>query len=187
MPESSALDVAYDSVADRLKLVLRDESSAIGLLLTRQFVKAFLQRFTDTLEKSVPGADSDPRAAVIFEHLEALEAGSADRTERDRDVSGASGAAGAGGQAKRSWPTDEAFTLAVQINVQAHGDRFVITLQDASEHRHRFGLSRAESHRILSAVARKAQAAGWDLEPYMGWLDEAGSARTHLAGARTSH
>ncbi len=53
---------------------------------------------------------------------------------------------------------------------------------DTAEQERRFSLSRTEAHRILSAVARKAQAAEWDLEPYMGWLGEAGSARAH-AGA----
>jgi len=80
------------------------------------------------------------------------------------------------------WPEPDAFTLAVQVNVRSHDDLFDITIVDTADHERRLSLTRAEAHRILSAVARKAQAAEWDLEPYMGWLGEAGSARAH-AGA----
>jgi len=179
--DGSSIDIAYDAVADRLKLVVRDGERAVGLLLTRQFVKAVLQRFTDTLQKSVPGGGTDQRAAVVFEHLDALEAVGG-------DTGGGRGAGGGGGGGSRAWPGDGAFSLAVQISVQARDDRFVVTIQDANEREQRFALTRAETHRVLSAIARKAQAAGWDLEPYMGWLDEAGSARTHLmVGARSAH
>ena len=185
MAEGSSIDIAYDSVADRLKLVVRDGERALGLLLTRQFVKAVLQRFTDTLQKSAPGGGTDRRAAVVFEHLDALEAVGGGAGGDSGDGGKTSGGGQGGG---RAWPGDEAFSLAMQIGVQAREDRFVITIQDANEREQRFALTRAETHRILSAIARKAQAAGWDLEPYMGWLDEAGAARTHLAvGARSAH
>lgn len=186
MAEGSAIDIAYDSVADRLQLVIRDGERAVGLLLTRQFVKALLQRFTDTLQKSVPGGGTDQRAAVIFEHLDALEAVGGGTASGSGASAKETGQGGGGG--RRKWPEQDAFSLAMQISVQARDDRFVITIQDGDEREQRFGLTRAETHRILSAVARKAQAAGWDLEPYMGWLDEAGAARTHLAvGARSAH
>ena len=80
MSQGSALDIAYDAVADRLQLVLRDGSATVGLWLTRRFVKAFLSRFTDTLESSV-GGDGEPRAAVIFEHLDALGAAGGETVE----------------------------------------------------------------------------------------------------------
>lgn len=182
MSQGSSIDVAYDAVADRLQLVVRDGEAAVGLLLTRQFVKAFLQRFTEVLQKSVATGDTDQRAAVVFEHLDALEA------VGGGDTGGGAQAGAAGGGGKRPWPGQDAFSLAMQVNVRAQDDRFTITIQDANEREQRFALTRAETHRVLSAVARKAQAAGWDLEPYMGWLDEAGAARTHLmVGARSAH
>lgn len=182
MAKGSSIDVAYDSVADRLKLVVRDGEVAVGLLLTRQFVKGLLQRFTEVLQKSVSGGDTNQRAAVVFEHLDALEAVGGGET----GVGAKSETGGGGGG--RAWPDQESFSLAMQISVRAQDDRFIISIQDANEREQRFALTRPETHRILSAVARKAQAAGWDLEPYMGWLDEAGSARTHLmVGARSAH
>lgn len=182
MAGGSSIDIAYDSVADRLQLVVRDGEAAVGLLLTRQFVKAFLQRFTTTLEKSAPAEGTDQRAAVVFEHLDALEAvAEGDSSRAAKTATGSDGS-------RRAWPAADAFSLAMQISARAQDGRFEIMIQDATEREQRFTLTRAEVHRILSAVARKAQAAGWDLEPYMGWLNEAGSARTHLmAGARSAH
>ena len=182
MSQRNAIDIAYDAVADRIQLVLRHDTGAAGLLLTRRFVKAFLARFSETLETSLDSAHADRRAAVGFEHLEAVgeAAGAGDAGD---------GAADQGGGRRGDWPDPAAFTLAVQVNVQRRDAGFDITIVDTADQERRFTLTRVEAHRILSAVARKAEAAEWDLEPYMGWLDEAGSARAHLGASagRTAH
>lgn len=165
MTQGNSLIFTYDPVADRIYLTLRHAAGPVGVLLTRRLVKVFLSNFADLLEKTAGDANADRRAGVIFEHLEAV-----------RGYWDEIGMETGGGTTKKaaSGPRPDTWDLISQINIRHHDDGFEMMLSDGGETGPRLTLSRSEAHRLLSAVYRKAGHAGWDLDPHIGWLAEAG-------------
>lgn len=175
MSQGQSVDIGYSTSADRLTLTLRSEQGRVRLWLTRRLVKGFLIRFADMLERTVAAESSSARAAVSFEHLEAC--GAMD----DGSASSPGDGRGAGESSGERGVSDAA--LVTEINVTARRRGFVFTLTDADEQTHNLGVSRAEAHRLASAIYRKAQAGGWDLEGHVGWLAESEAARGHAQPA----
>jgi hypothetical protein len=181
LADGSRIDISYEPVSDRLRIVLRESGRMIGIELTRRLLKVFLEHVTGVLERTVPdaGAGTDPRAAVCFEHLEAAglpdtpQPPSADESEND-----------SGDTARKTRP--EAWTLALKINLKVREGVIHLTFIDTEHRANSLALDRTQCHRVLSALIRKARAADWNLEPYMDWLAEVGAARPH-AGAGHAH
>ncbi len=182
--QATSVDIGYDRAADRLRLVLHGEADKHGLWLTRRLAKAFLGKFAEMLARSAEaaagrGADVG-RAAAIFEHLDACGETSAPETEART-----SGTRREGDPTRPEPPPSCAVITTVNVSPRRNG--FVFTLSDEAEQTHELTLSRAEAHRLVSAIYRKSLAAEWDLAPHVGWLDEAEKARGHQPGAAAAH
>lgn len=173
MAESESLDVGYDRYGDRLSLTLHGGDGVMRLWATRRLLKGLLGQFAEMLEHSVEAAGDHRRAAVVFEHLEALPA--------DADEPGAGPAESGAGAAGGAKPTPDSEALLTQVDIRRQGAQFNVALQDDAGTTHRFPLSRTQAHRLLSALYRKAAQAGWDLDPHAAWLAESGPAAAHGA------
>lgn len=169
----ASVDIGYDRAADRLKLVLHGETDAVGLWLTRRLTRAFLSRFSSLLERGVAREAGSGRAAVVFEHLEACGEPSAPRDSHGGDTSGQS----AGD--KHPAPDTGTYAMVSELNISARDQGFTFTLTDDDGQQYTLAVSRAEAHRLVSAIYRKSVAASWDLAPYVSWLAEAEQARGH--------
>lgn len=178
--QATSVDIGYDRTADRLRLVLHGEADKHGLWLTRRLAKAFLGKFAEMLARSAEtaaGRDPDAgRAAAIFEHLDAC-AGDVSAPETESRSGG-----GREREPARAAPPPSCAVITT-VNVSPRRNGFVFTLTDEAERTHELALSRAEAHRLVSAIYRKSLAAEWDLAPHVGWLDEAEKARGHQRGA----
>lgn len=178
MSQGFSLDVSYDGVADRLKLVLRDGSAAVGFLMTRRLVKGLLENLAGMIERTAASANSDGRAAAVFEHLDAVGSSVGGGSSGGGGGSARKSKSGTGG-GEREKPVPETWSLASKVNLRVGDDRLHLTITDTDDRDRRISLTRQQAHRVLSAFVRKSQIAGWDLDPYLGWLAEAGAARHH--------
>jgi hypothetical protein len=181
VPEGQSVDISYDPMADRVRVALRTPSTTIGLSFTRRLTKGFLKRFAEALEDQAGGSRSDARAAVVFEHLDAVGEDAAAATaaadrQGEAEASGSGGGPGTSGS--RAAP-EQGWLLVTRVSMRMQNGSFVILLVDESEQERRLTMSREEAHRVLSALYRKAQAAGWDLDRHVGWLADVGAARPH--------
>lgn len=179
MSESESLDVGYDRFADRLCLTLRGGDGVLRLWATRRLLKGLIGQFAEMLELSVEAAGEHRRAAVVFEHLEALPGSGDGGGDGDSDAGPAAGDASGGGK-----PAPDSEALLQQVDIRRQATTFEVALQDDAGTTHRFPLSRNQAHRLLSALYRKAAQAGWDLDPHAAWLAESGPAAAHGTAPR---
>lgn len=172
--EADTLDIGYNRRADRVALTLRGDEAVVRLWVTRRLLKGLLGQFAEMLEHTVDAAADHQRAAVVFEHLEALPDSGLETARADVDSE--SGGESGGGADK---PPPDSEGLLQQVDIHRQHGQFEVSLQDDRGEAHNFPLSRAQAHRLLSGLYRKAAQAGWDLDGHAAWLSESGPAGAH--------
>ncbi|TCJ15028.1 hypothetical protein EZJ19_08165 [Parasulfuritortus cantonensis] len=156
----SQITFGYSDSEDRVWLA---STGGTRFWLTRRLVNGLLRPTCDLLEKTVPGGDV-PNALpasqrIAIEHEESL-ADSPEglpAIEKNKETRGA-------GNAPVKPPA-----LVTIVTVQADASRCAWIVTAAAKPA-RIEVNRLEFHRLLAALYRTAEAAGWGLANLPGWL-----------------
>lgn len=160
---TTQLTFGYSDSEDRVWLSL---STGRRFWMTRRMALNFLAKAAEMLEKTVPGGDI-PNALpaserIALEHGEALEADLDGKPAMEVNKETRSGSPDKG-----TLPSPP--SLLTYLTASAKGDRCSLILipdaKDGTVH-----LRRIEFHRLLSALVRTVQGAGWDPRDLPDWL-----------------
>lgn len=150
------LTLGYSDSEDRLWLMFTDDGSQ--LWLTRRMTQVLLQHLAQRMTISCPGAAPDvslkPEIRVALEFEAAHEA--------DHDPVQQPGA-------KPAHPPQGSIHVVSSINLKMNQSQILLEA-NAPGYRRTLTMSRAETHRMLGALARRSQAADWNIPNLPSWL-----------------
>lgn len=156
------LTLGYSDSEDRLWLIFPEDGTQ--LWLTRRMTQVLLQHLARQMTASCPGAaptiSLKPEVRIALEFEAAHEAEHDPVPQQAGKSSGSNG--GAGGNAGTAHVIS-AITLkmnASQVRLEASAPGYCRVL----------GMTRAEAHRMLGALARRSKAAGWNITDLPPWL-----------------
>ena len=155
------LTLGYSDSEDRLWLVFPDDGTQ--LWLTRRMTQILLQHLAQQMTASCPSAD--PLISLKPEVRVALEFEAAHESEHD-PVPPAAGKSTAGhGNAVNPGAIHVISSITLKMNASQ-----VRLEANAPGYSRVLGMTRAEAHRMLGALARRSKAAGWNLADLPAWL-----------------
>ncbi len=158
------LTLGYSDSEDRLWLVFPDDGTQ--LWLTRRMTQVLLQHLAQQMTASCPGAD--PVISLKPEVRVALEFEAAHEAEHDPVPSATGkGAAGNGNAGSAVSPATVHVISSITLKMNASQVRLEA---NAPGYTRVMGMTRAEAHRMLGALARRSKAAGWNLTDLPAWL-----------------
>lgn len=195
MTDARFFDLSFHQDEDRILMVCRGGTgSSQAVWLTRRITRRVLKEFGMLLLRSSVAAARAPASlrtdVIILEHQAALkrQAKASDASEpigAGADGNGATdarrpaGAGSPGAKPTEARPGDrarlrlvgtESIALVSKIDVQIRSHSFTVSFFQGETVRLRTSFSRTGAHRLLSALDKLAQRAGWDVEPARGWL-----------------
>lgn len=154
------LTLGYSDSEDRLWLIFTDDGSQ--LWLTRRMTLVLLQHLAERMTISCPGAAPDlslkPEIRVALE-FEAAHEADHDPLPQESQQQGNK----ADTQAQGSVHVISSITLKM-------GSSQVQLITNAPGYQRTLCMSRAEAHRMLGALARRSQSAGWNMPNLPPWL-----------------
>lgn len=155
------LTLGYSDSEDRLWLVFPDDGTQ--LWLTRRMTQVLLQHLAQQMTASCPGAA--PTVSLKPEVRVALEFEAAHEAEHDPvpQQTGKSSSSNGGTGGAGTIHVISSITLkmnASQVRLEANAPGYSRVL----------GMTRAEAHRMLGALARRSKAAGWNIADLPPWL-----------------
>jgi hypothetical protein len=153
------LTLGYSDSEDRLWLIFTDDGSQ--LWLTRRMTLVLLQHLSERMTISCPGAAPD--VSLKPEIRVALEFEAAHETEHDPIPQGQPQGGKPEGQPQGSVHVVSSITLKM-------GSSQVQLMTNAPGYQRTLCMSRAEAHRMLGALARRSQSAGWNMPNLPAWL-----------------
>lgn len=161
------LDIGYDQVQDRVRLVARAGSHSVDLLVTRRLVRAVVAGLVELLMKTsaaVARAPADSRSEVLlFEHLGTLSHLMAE---------GAAPKPAAAPQTGPEAPVRSA-SLMTKIDITSTPKDVQLRMHDETGERATIVMAREKAHQFLAVLLDKAMAADWDLSEF-SWMDRRG-------------
>jgi len=189
MSDTRYFDLSFHEDEDRILMVCRGGGGSQAVWLTRRIIRRVLEGFGMLLLRSSPAAARAPASlrtdVIVMEHQAALTQpasvsapGLAGRiTEAaagDGSVSGTAVSDEMTGQSRDGnrirLVGSESIILVTKIDVQMQRHAFTLFFYQGETVRLRTSFSRTGFHRLLSALDKLAQRAGWDVEPARGWL-----------------
>lgn len=168
--KATSLTFSYSEPEDRLVVLASAPAGAkIGLLLTRRMIGRLINGLAGILEKSSVAASHAPAEmrddVVLLEHQGAISGGST----HQEPVKPASAAA-APQAVQQSIQIQTVHIQSIDISVKP--TLFEIVLKDGRlQPIVAIDIGRAELHRVLDMLTRKAEEADWDIRIEAGWLE----------------
>jgi hypothetical protein len=160
------LSFGYNEQEDRLALLGKDDQGrTAALLLTRRFTQRLINGLAGLLERTSPLAAQAPTEMrsdiVLIEHQGAL----------------SDPAKGPSTEAKRTAPPSPrgvpagSLQLVVKINVKTTRTEFQMILEASKGPPVAMNLNRLDLHRFLDLLKRRADAADWNIQVGVPWLE----------------
>lgn len=181
MTDARFFDLTFDPDEDRILMVCTGTGWTKAMWLTRRITRRILEGFGSLLLRSSAAAARAPAAlrteVIVLEHLAALHE-PAKETQDQESQDGGTDEAGSALAPGRNAASSErlrlvqpgAILLITKIDVQMGAHKFTLSFYQGEQLCLRTSFGRVAFHRLLSALDKLAQRAGWEMEPARGWL-----------------
>ena len=167
--KATSLTFSYSEAEDRLVVLASNPTGAkIGLLLTRRLTGRLINGLAGILEKSSVAASHAPAEmrddVVLLEHQGAIsDKGTQEQTKSAPDTDA---------PPLTQQPVQIQTVHIQSIDVSVKPTLFEIVLKDGRlQPIVALDIGRAELHRVLALLTRKAEEADWDIRIEAGWLE----------------
>jgi hypothetical protein len=173
VPEKYQLSFGYSQAEDRLVMLMQSGGELSSLLFTRRLTALLINGLADILVGSSAMASRAPEAMrediVLMEHQSVMQQAQA------------AAPAPAPGPAPQppGQPRESAAPMLVQtINIATHPNHFVLEFRPGEGASVTAALNRADLHRVLEVLKRRADEANWNLPVGAAWLSATPAAVT---------
>lgn len=173
VPEKYQLSFGYSQGEDRLVMLMNSGGRVSSLLFTRRLTALLINGLADVLVRSSAMASRAPEALrediVLMEHQTVMQ---------QTNAAAPAPAPGPAPQPQGEPPEMAPPMLVQTINIATHPNHFVLEFRPDWGTPVNAALSRADLHRVLEVLKRRADEANWNLPVGAAWLSAAPAAVT---------
>jgi hypothetical protein len=171
VPEKYQLSFGYSQAEDRLVMIMQSGGKLSNLLFTRRLTALLINGLADILVRSSAMASRAPEALrediVLMEHQSVMQQAQAATTVPAPPP-----------QAPIDAREIAAPILIQTINIATHPNHFVLEFKPEQGPAVIAALNRADLHRVLEVLKRRADEANWNLPVGAAWLSATPAAVT---------